>query len=223
MNPIEDPSIILYHIYPQLSLQDAYQLSLTNQLFYSLFQKAIHDKIILQLSPNFVFKLKDKINTQYCKIIEYSTTKNMIKFRFVPYGRYQNVTWPIQSRKILFFTTEVHYPQFISPQVSSLSHFLLNWEKVPDNSYFIYSLEYIHPLLFTSLQRTLHIIYGFLFLSFIFFIIFFTFLGVRVIFYPPQTLFDIDDPLIFYKNDIPFCTNPFLNHSIQDDLSIFIT
>ncbi len=89
MNPIEDPSIILYHIYPQLSLKDAYQLSLTNQLFHSLFQKAIHDKIIIQLSPNFVFKLKDKINTQYCKIIEYSTTKNMIKFRFVPYGRYQ--------------------------------------------------------------------------------------------------------------------------------------
>jgi hypothetical protein len=209
MNPIEDSSIILYHIYPQLSLKDAYQLSLTNQLFHSLFQKAIHDKIILQLSTNFVFKIKDKINTQYCKIIEYSTTKNTIKFRFVPYGRYHNVTWPILSKKILFFTTEVHHPQFISPQVSSLSFFLLNWEKVNDNSYYIYSLEYIHPLLYSSIQRTLYFVYIFLFLSFIFFIFFITILGFNVLFYPPQISYE-HNPIIFIYE--PSFTDSFSNH-----------
>ncbi len=202
MNPIEDPSIILYHIYPQLSLQDAYQLSLTNQLFHSLFQKAIRDKIILQLSPNFIFKLKDKIHIQYCKIIDYSITKNIIRFKFIPYGRYQNVTWPIQTRKILFFTSEVHYPQFISTQVSSLSHFLLNWEKIPDNSYYIYSLEYIHPLFFATLHHFLYSVYIFFFLSFVFIIFFLTILGLNVIFYPPPHLYE-QNPLIF-QNELSF-------------------
>ncbi len=202
MNPIEDPSIILYHIYPQLSLQDAYQLSLTNQLFHSLFQKAIRDKIILQLSPNFIFKLKDKIHIQYCKIIDYSITKNIIRFKFIPYGRYQNVTWPIQTRKILLFTSEVHYPEFISPQVSSLTHFLLNWEKIPDNSYYIYSLEYIHPLFFATLHRCLYSVYIFFFLSFVFIIFFLTLLGLNVIFYPPPHLYE-QNPLIF-QNEFSF-------------------
>ena len=223
MNPIEDPSIILYHIYPQLSLKDAYQLSLTNHLFHHLFHKAIENKLILKLSPKFIFKLKDKINIQYCKIIEYSITKNSIKYRFIPYGRYQNVTWPITNRKTLFLSTEVHHPQFISPQISTISHFLLNWEKIPDNSHYIYSIEYIHPLFFASLQRTLYFIYIFFFLSFLFTILFLTFLGVRVIFFPPPSFYENESPLIFYKNNIPFCSNPYLNQTLYDDLSLFIT
>lgn len=219
MNPIQDPSIILYHIYPQLSLIDAYQLSLTNHLFNNLFHKAIREKLILKLSPNFIFKLKNNINTQYCKIIEYSITKNTIKYRFISYGRYENITWPIITRKTLYLSMEVHHPQFVTPQLSSLSHFLSNWERISDNSHYIYSIEYIHPLFFASLQRSMYFMYIFFFLSIVFTILFLTFLGVRVILFPTPSFYEDESPLIFYNNDLPFCTNPHINDTL---LSVYI-
>ncbi len=183
-----DDNLILNNLIDFLYFKDNIELSKTNKNNRLLFKKVLKKNKIKKIIIGSIFRPKLwsefehvlnsleppenlMIPPDMIEILDYSITKNTIKYRYIPVGRYKHIFYPILNEKIKLLSIHIQYPQIISPIVENIDIFYNKWEKIKDNSHIVYSVNYIHPLLKYSLFKTVNI----LAFSFMFFLCYFIF------------------------------------------------
>lgn len=160
-----DSYIITTSILPFLTYDDAIQLSFTNKRMNECYQIARKNMFILPISTNMIFLergIDDDFDDPdiYCKIIDYSHLKKIIQYRYMPYGTDGNIRYPILNQKIYFMSRTIISPTTTQIQELPYDLFMILFEKSIDNSYYVYSMYYLHPTLYSILSQVF--VYSFL-------------------------------------------------------------
>ncbi len=164
-----DENMISENIFEYLYLEDINHLSQTNKKINQLFKKSIKNNLIKNITKKQIYIQKkwDEF-PQYVKIIDYSTNKNYVKYKFIPTGCIiplqnrnpnfgvledareflnpkMNIHYPIPNHKTYILSKNIKNPQFILPIVTSFESFYEDFHLTHNNSSIVYSIQYLHP------------------------------------------------------------------------------
>ncbi len=187
-----DDNLIMNQLFDYINYNDLKELSKTNKNNHILFKKSLKNNKIKKIMIGSIYRPKlwsefqQILNSldppenleeppDMIQIIDYSNTKNTIRYKYVPVGTYKNIFYPILDEKIKLLSFQIKYPQFVTPLVEDIDKFYEKWEKIENNSHIVYSIKYIHPLLKYSLYKMTNFLAFTLlfFLGYIIFVFFF--------------------------------------------------
>jgi hypothetical protein len=219
-NPFKkiDKHLIMNQIFDYLYFKDIVQLSKTNQEFYKMFKLTLEKNKIKKLILNSIYRPKLWSEFQFIlnnlnppenltvppdmiQLLDYSTTKNTIKYKYIPVGIYKNIFYPVLNQNIKILSYQVQYPRLITPMIEKMDDFFNNFEKIEDNSKMVYSIQYIHPLLKFTIYRYMNIIFFTAMIFLAYFIFVFTFLLMK------NNFLKSDDQIIYFSSDINYNNN----------------
>ncbi len=208
-----DSNLVSNELFSYLYYEDIIQLGKTNKQNHHLIKNAIKLNHIKKIKIGDIYqpkiwnefrKVLESLNPpeylsvppDFIQILDYSNSKNTIKFKYIPIGIYKNIFYPVLNNNIKILSYRVQYPNRITHIVENMDQFFNVWEKVEDNSNIVYSIQYIHPLLKYTIYRYLNII---LFTS-LFFLAYFIFVFFFILIKNNFLQSNNDDSIHFYQN-----------------------
>ncbi len=164
-----DKYMITRRIYEYLDYDESKELSKVDKEFRDLYKTALRTGVIYKFSENDIFtKMGPNGIPLYSIYKDISYSKRRIYYQYLATGSFNNTYWPVTNRRVKFMTKYITYPYYVLIQNEDIDKFRKEWKKVKDNSDYVYTVNYLHPIL----QENFYFSFKFMFVVFYLFILF---------------------------------------------------
>ncbi len=158
-----DKYMIAKEIFGYLDYDESKELSKVNKEFRELYKRALRTGVIHRYSRGDIFMKNNVIGTPiYSKYTGISYNRNRVYYQYIGTGSFNNVYWPITNRRVQLMSRYITYQNLVLEQSEEINKFRKDWKRVKDNSDYVYTVKYLHPLM----QQNFYVSFKFMFVLF---------------------------------------------------------